>query len=83
MSTAQLSYARGVTDPPLLGITIGAALREAAQRFPRHDAVVSLFQDQRLSYADLDREADRVASALLASGIKRGDRIAIWSGNRI
>jgi fatty-acyl-CoA synthase len=83
MTTAQLSYACGVSDPPLLGITIGAALREAARRFPRHDAVVSLFQDQRLSYAELDREADRVASALLASGIERGDRIAIWSANRI
>lgn len=83
MPTAQPAYASGISDQPLLGITIGAALREAARRFPRHEAVVSLFQDQRLTYADLDREADRVASALLASGIGRGDRIAIWSANRI
>jgi fatty-acyl-CoA synthase len=83
MSQAQLSYASGVSDQPLLRVTIGSALREAARRFPRHDAVVSLFEGQRLTYADLDHQADRVASALLALGIKRGDRIAIWSANRI
>lgn len=83
MSQAQLSYTSGVSDQPLLGITIGTALRDAARRYPTRDAVVSVFQGQRLTYAALDREADRVASALLASGIGRGDRIAIWSANRI
>jgi fatty-acyl-CoA synthase len=83
MIQAQLSYTSGVSDQPLLGITIGAALRDAARRFPRADAVVSLFQNQRFSYAELDHEADRVACALLASGIGRGDRIAIWSANRV
>jgi fatty-acyl-CoA synthase len=83
MSQAQLSYTSGVSDQPLLGITIGTALRDAARRYPTHDAVVSIFQGQRLTYAALDQDADRVASALLASGIGRGDRIAIWSANRI
>jgi fatty-acyl-CoA synthase len=83
MSQAQLSYTSGVSDQPLLGITIGTALRDAARRYPTHDAVVSIFQGRRLTYAALDQDADRVASALLASGIGRGDRIAIWSANRI
>lgn len=83
MSQAQLSYTSGVSDQPLLGITIGTALRDAARRYPTHDAVVSVFQGRRLTYAALDQDADRVASALLASGIGRGDRIAIWSANRM
>lgn len=82
MSNHQLSYASGVVDQPLLGITIGTALREAAERYGANEALVSLFQGQRFTYADLDREADRVACALLAMGVKPGDRVAIWSANR-
>lgn len=82
MSLTTLSYASGISEQPLLGITIGTALREAARRFPAHNAVVSVFQQQRLSYVALDQASDRVASALLASGVERGDRIAIWSANR-
>lgn len=82
MQNDQLSYVSGATDQPLLEISIGAALRDAAQRHASREALVSLFQAQRFTYADLDREADRVASALLSLGVKVGDRVAIWSANR-
>jgi fatty-acyl-CoA synthase len=79
--TTGLSYAQGSTAQPLMRLTIGQALRQAAERFPDNEAIVSLHQSQRISYATLDRQADRVASALLAMGVSRGDRVAIWSPN--
>lgn len=83
MLSDELSCVSGSSDTPLLDLTIGDALRVAAQRFGQNDAIVSLFQNQRLSYAALDREADRVAGALLATGIGPGDRVAIWMPNRV
>jgi fatty-acyl-CoA synthase len=82
MQNDQLSYVSGAADQPLLEISIGAALREAAQRHASREALVSMFQAQRFTYVDLDREADRVACALLSLGVKAGDRVAIWSANR-
>lgn len=38
--------------------------------------------DRTLSYADLDREAGRVAAALAAHRIVSGDRVALFVGNR-
>ena len=35
-----LSYARGPSDVPLLGETIGANLRKIVERFPDHEALV-------------------------------------------
>jgi fatty-acyl-CoA synthase len=37
----------------------------------------------RLTYAELDAETDRVARALLAAGLGPGDRVGIWSPNRV
>jgi fatty-acyl-CoA synthase len=77
-----LSYSSGAAEKPLLGLTVGAALRQAAVRYPQNEALVSLFQQQRITYAELDKAADTVAASLLALGVKPGDRVAIWSANR-
>lgn len=79
--THSLSYSAGSTDTPLLEHTIGAALRVAARRYPNSDALISLFQNQRFTYAELNRAADNVAACLAALGVKSGDRVAIWSAN--
>src|SRR3954451_13252926 len=77
------SDAHGASPVPLLGETIGANLERAAARFPDRPAIVSCHQDVRLSYAEFDAEVDRVARALMAAGFERGDRIGIWSPNRV
>jgi len=70
-------------DEPLLGATIDAHLREVVALHPERDAVVSLPQARRLSYAGLDREVQRLAKGLLALGIARGDRVGIWSTDNV
>ena len=81
MTSVQPSYARGSVDQPLMNVTIGHALRRTAELFPENEAIVSLHQNLRLSYAALDRLADQAASALLSMGVSPGDRVAVWSPN--
>jgi fatty-acyl-CoA synthase len=82
MSLTEPSFVRGPTDAPLLERTIGEELVEAVTLRPGHEALVACHQGVRLVYAELLREADRVAAALLALGVETGDRVGIWSANR-
>jgi len=41
-----------------------------------------LFRDRALSYAQLEQRSNRLAHALLALGLQRGDRVAVVSPNR-
>ena len=79
--SASLSYGSGTCTRPLLGETIGENLANTAARFPEHDALVVPFESVRLSYAEFDREVDRLARALMAIGLEPGDRAGIWSPN--
>ena len=76
------SYVRGPTTPPLAYITIPQLLRDAVSRFGPRDAAVFHEQGLRISYYDLDRAVDELASGLLALGLDKGDRVGIWSPNR-
>jgi fatty-acyl-CoA synthase len=78
-----LSYAHGAHPQPLLGETIGQNLERTAGAHPDRWAIVSCHQEQRLTYAEFDAEVDAVACALLAAGMRTGDRVGIWSPNRI
>ncbi len=78
-----LSHVKGATGSPLLRLTIPALLRETATRFPDRDAAIFPAQNIRWSYAELSREVDRLAGGLLHLGIVKGDRVGIWSPNRI
>jgi acyl-CoA ligase (AMP-forming) (exosortase A-associated) len=44
------------------------------------DADALVVGEERLTYAELDAAVGRMASALLAKGLKPGDRIATWMG---
>ena len=76
-----LSHARGPTDVPLLDLTIGAALHEAAARWGDRLALVSRHQEIRWTWGQFDAEVDRIATGLIARGVRPGDRVGIWSPN--
>ena len=77
-----LSHVRGTTTPPLREDAIGEALAEAARRWPDREALVSVHQGLRLTFAELAERADALAAGLLALGLEPGDRIGIWSPNK-
>jgi len=77
------SYAHGASPVPLLGDTIGGNLERTVARVPDRPAFVSCHQDIRYTYAEFDAEVDRVARGLMAAGLEAGDRVGLWSPNRV
>ncbi|MCJ9429987.1 AMP-binding protein [Kordiimonas marina] len=77
------SYVKGDTSTPLINITIGKQLEETAARYPDHDAVIFRESGARLTYAELNAEADRIAAGFLALGLAPGDRVGVWAPNRL
>lgn len=54
-------------------------LRVWAKRRPDHPAVI--FYGHVLTYAELDRQSDRMAALLAAKGVRKGDRVAVFMPN--
>ena len=59
--------------------SVPAMVRAVAGRFADHEAVVD--GDLRWTYTELAEEVDRAAAAVVHSGVKAGDRAAIWAPN--
>jgi acyl-CoA synthetase (AMP-forming)/AMP-acid ligase II len=62
-------------------LRIGDVFRNAARAVPDRTAVA--LGDTTMTFAQLDREANRVARALDDLGVKSGDRVAAWSAANI
>ncbi len=78
-----LSYVSGATDDPLRFRTISQALDKCVAAHGSNDAAIFAADGVTLSWYDLQRRCDEVAAALLALGIRRGNRVGIWSPNRV
>jgi fatty-acyl-CoA synthase len=70
----------------LLDVTMGDLLRATTKRLPDKEAVVySVYPefgiDIRWTYSTVDRKVDEVARGLLALGIRKGNKVAVWSSN--
>ncbi|QDY90308.1 AMP-binding protein [Arthrobacter sp. UKPF54-2] len=81
-----LAYTAGDTDVPLLNETIGDNFERIVARFPYHDALIEAAaipggEARRWSYTKMNDDVDRLARALLAVGVGKGERIGIWSPN--
>jgi long-chain acyl-CoA synthetase len=60
---------------------VSDSLQDSAARFPNKVALIC--DGQRLTYAQVERQANQVAHGLLELGIQRGDRIAVWVHNSV
>ncbi|WP_372753307.1 AMP-binding protein [Labilibaculum sp.] len=78
----KLSYEHGSSDLPLLGETITERLRKTVELFGDKDALIVPYQNYRATYSEFWQQIEDVAKGLLAFGVKKGDRVGIWSPNR-
>lgn len=62
-------------------INLGDSLTRSAARRPDHEAVVD--GDRRLTYRQLDEAVNALAHGLTARGYRKGDALALYSGNSL
>jgi fatty-acyl-CoA synthase len=80
-TTSKTSFVSGTSDRPLLFRTVDGVLKAAAAEHPTRPALVVAHQALRFTYAELDREVERVARGMIACGLEVGERIGIWAPN--
>ena len=79
---SNLSYTSGASQYPLLGETIGENLRNTVAKYPQQEALVCVDQNYRATYTEFYSQTEQIAKALVAIGLKKGDRVGIWAPNR-
>ena len=67
--------------PPLRDLTLGELLKETASKYPDQDAVVYVDRDYRLTWQQFDELTDELAKGLMALGIQKGEKVAVWATN--
>jgi len=77
-----LSYVYGASDAPLIASTIPDLFDQMVEKDPDHEALVSCHQGTRYTYRELQEECNRFALGLMACGVRKGDRVGVWSPNR-
>jgi fatty-acyl-CoA synthase len=75
------SFVSGTSAQPLLYRTVDGVLKAAAADLPDRPALVVPYQSTRFTFAQFDREVERIARGLIACGLTPGERIGIWSPN--
>ena len=56
-------------------------LEQSAERFPEKTAIVH--GDARLTYREVEERANRLAHSLIAEGVERWDRVAVYLDNSV
>src|SRR6478736_7754215 len=75
------SYAAGATDVPLLEETIGANFERTVAAYGDREALVEYASGRRWTWSELNADVDAFAIGLIRKGIRKGDRVGIWSPN--
>ena len=70
-----------MSQTALRDITLGQMLDEAIAAHPDNDAVVYVDRDFRMTYQEFGRLVDQIAKGLMALGVQKGEKVAIWATN--
>jgi fatty-acyl-CoA synthase len=80
-NSPETSYLHGTSKKQLIGKTIGTFFDEIVSRYEDNEALVSRHQGLRYTYGQLKQAIDELAISFLGHGVKKGDRVGIWSPN--
>lgn len=61
--------------------TLGQILDHTVERFPDNDAVIYADRDFRQTWREFAGVVDDLAKGLMALGIQRGEKVAVWATN--
>ena len=61
--------------------TLGQILDETAAKYPDNDAVIYVDRDYRQTYREFAQLVDELAMGLMALGVQKGEKVAIWATN--
>ncbi|WP_354684274.1 AMP-binding protein [Cupriavidus necator] len=78
-----LSHVRGDTTIPLSEQTVPELLAQAVARYPEREAVAFREQGVRWNWREFADAVDALAAGLHTLGLEKGDRVGIWSPNRV
>jgi len=71
----------GSKENSLIEMTLGQLMNRVAEVYPDTDGLVYIDRPFRKTWKELNEECDNVARGLIAAGIKKGDKVAIWATN--
>ena len=60
---------------------LGDLLDKCIRNHPDNDAIVYVDRELRLSWKEWGLEVDRVAKGLMAMGVQKGEKVAVWATN--
>ena len=66
---------------PLLELTLGQILDQTVAKYPDNDAIVYVDRGFRLNYRQFKQAVDELAKGLMALGVQKGEKVAIWATN--
>lgn len=62
-------------------VTLGQLLDEAIESHPDNEAIVYVDRNLRMTYRQFGEVVDRLAKGLMALGVKKDEKVAIWATN--
>ncbi|MCD8316201.1 MAG: AMP-binding protein [Eggerthellaceae bacterium] len=68
-------------DVQIDGQTIGSVLRQVESQ--RKDDLFIMCEDESRTYTEFMERVDRISKGLLAIGVKKDDKVALWAGNSV
>ncbi|WP_454946244.1 AMP-binding protein [Capnocytophaga granulosa] len=75
------AYTHGASSVALLGETIDENLKKTVAKYADQEALISSHQNYRATYKEFYDQVVEVAKGLIALGVKRGERVGVWSPN--
>ncbi|WP_277012246.1 AMP-binding protein [Capnocytophaga granulosa] len=75
------AYTHGASSVALLGETIDENLKKTVAKYADQDALICSHQNYRATYKEFYDQVVEVAKGLIALGVKRGERVGVWSPN--